>query len=366
MVSKKKRRSENGGNGSEKENDEEEEARVAEYEQSREQRIKENLQRMHKLGILELSRNLKPPPKPKIVRPQKRSSPVVAGSPRRSSRLKSMPSVSYSEKRAPSSKDKPLKDVKIEIKDGSRPEVYTEEHEKMLGDHKETWTLMVDGYDVEGNRIYDTYEGKSCHQCRQKTLGLRTKCCKCSFLQGQFCGDCLFMRYGENILEVNANPDWVCPACRDICNCSRCRRTKGWEPTGNIYRKTLRLGFKSVAHYLIHTRGPNGKHEDLAGETPSSSEDLRSPRDKEDEVSDDKNNCNMDEDGNDVLTEKNIKHHDPIGDQKPKGGVDLDDDDDPDYKSDTLDDVDNDDEDDSGDDDNDEDDSGNDDNDDDD
>ncbi|KAI3702467.1 hypothetical protein L6452_28205 [Arctium lappa] len=358
MVSKKKRRVENGGNGPEKENDEGE---VAEYEQSREQRIKENLQRMHKLGILELSRNLKPPPKPKTVRPYKRV-PPLPGSPRRSSRLKDLPTISYSEKRVPDSKDKPIKDVKIEIKEGSQLEVYTEEHEKMLGDHKETWTLMVDGYDDEGNRIYDTYEGKSCHQCRQKTRGLRTTCCKCNLVQGQFCGDCLFMRYGENILEVNANPDWVCPACRDICNCSRCRRIKGWEPTGNIYRKTLRLRFKSVAHYLIHTRGPHGKREDIADETPSSSKDLCSPTDKEDEVSDDdlvshqidnKDNSNMDEDSNHVLTEKNIKHRDSIRDQQPKG--DGDDDDDSDYKSDSLDD-DNDDEDDSGDDDNDDDD----------
>lgn len=44
-------------------------------------------------------------------------------------------------------------------------------------------------------------------------------------------------RYGENVIEANANPDWVCPVCRDICNCSRCRRVKGWEPTGNLYRK---------------------------------------------------------------------------------------------------------------------------------
>lgn len=44
-------------------------------------------------------------------------------------------------------------------------------------------------------------------------------------------------RYGENVEEANANPDWVCPVCRDICNCSRCRKVKGWEPTGNLYRK---------------------------------------------------------------------------------------------------------------------------------
>ena len=38
-------------------------------------------------------------------------------------------------------------------------------------------------------------------------------------------------------MEVNDNPDWICPVCRGICNCSRCRRVKGWEPTGQIYKK---------------------------------------------------------------------------------------------------------------------------------
>lgn len=59
-----------------------------------------------------------------------------------------------------------MKDVEIYIKEGSKPEVYTEEHEKVLGDSKTTWTLLVDGYDGEGERIYDQYLGKSCHQCR--------------------------------------------------------------------------------------------------------------------------------------------------------------------------------------------------------
>ncbi|PWA94244.1 zinc-finger domain of monoamine-oxidase A repressor R1 [Artemisia annua] len=289
---------------------------VAEYEQSREQRIKENLLRMQKLGIMELSRNLKPvkpKPKPKAVRPQK---PVVtsADEPRRSSRIMTIPTVSYSERPIP--KEKVKKDVKIVIKDGSIPEVYTEEHEKMLGDHKEPWIVGVDGYDDEGNRMYDAHDGKSCHQCRQKTLGLRTKCLKCKTVQGQFCGDCLFQRYGENVEEANANPDWVCPVCRDICNCSRCRRVKGWEPTGNIYRKAKYLGYKSVAHYLIHTRGPNGKQEDI--EDLPTDEEGEPMDDKDDNINDDgkqlhdKDDDNLDEDGKHVLVEKSIKPHDQM------------------------------------------------------
>lgn len=30
---------------------------------------------------------------------------------------------------------------------------------------------------------------------RQKTLGHRTHCSECNMVQGQFCGDCLYMRY---------------------------------------------------------------------------------------------------------------------------------------------------------------------------
>lgn len=87
-------------------------------------------------------------------------------------------------------------------------------------------------------------------------------------------------RYGEHVLEANQNPDWICPVCRGICNCSLCRQAKGWPPTGPLYRKVTsvtiphthiilgtieakftlptfqicKLGFKSVAHYLIQTQ----------------------------------------------------------------------------------------------------------------
>ncbi|ONK60113.1 uncharacterized protein A4U43_C08F14460 [Asparagus officinalis] len=88
----------------------------------------------------------------------------------------------------------------------------------------------------------------------QKTLGHHTHCNRCNLVQGQFCGDCLYMRYGENVLEVEKNVNWICPVCRGICNCSLCRTKKGWAPTGALYKKVLNLGYKSVAHYLIQTR----------------------------------------------------------------------------------------------------------------
>ncbi|XP_057495469.1 uncharacterized protein LOC130780499 [Actinidia eriantha] len=243
---------------------------VSGYEQFRDQRIRENMERMQKLGILDLSRKLKsesqPPKRPKRNPCEKKPS---VDPPRRSSRLGGMTRVSYADRCTPK-KEKVVKFEEIHIKEGSKPEIYTEEDEKLLGDCKTAWVLLVDGYNGDGERIYDTFYGKSCHQCRQKTLGHRTRCSTCNSVQGQFCGDCLYTRYGENILEAHENPNWICPVCRGICNCSRCRRAKGWEPTCSLYRKVTKLGFKSVAHYLIHTRRSQTKQEEEAAKNPVS------------------------------------------------------------------------------------------------
>lgn len=39
-----------------------------------------------------------------------------------------------------------VEDDGISIREGSKPEIYTEEDEKLLGDCKTGWTLYVDGY----------------------------------------------------------------------------------------------------------------------------------------------------------------------------------------------------------------------------
>ncbi|KAL2474314.1 Zinc-finger domain of monoamine-oxidase A repressor R1 [Abeliophyllum distichum] len=132
-------------------------------------------------------------------------------------------------------------------------ETYTEDDANQLGDCKIPWILFRDGYE-NGQRLYDKVNGKTCHQCRQKTLGLRTQCSRCKNSTGMLCGDCLYIRYGENIIEANENGDsWICPVCRGICNCSICRNKKGFPPIPCIYGKALKNGYKSVAHYLIKT-----------------------------------------------------------------------------------------------------------------
>ena len=67
-------------------------------------------------------------------------------------------------------KDKALGKEDILPEAGSRPEIYTEEHEKLLGNTEKTWTLFVDGYGRDGKRIYDPVRGKTCHQCRSGCL----------------------------------------------------------------------------------------------------------------------------------------------------------------------------------------------------
>ncbi|XP_059309650.1 uncharacterized protein LOC132060709 [Lycium ferocissimum] len=232
-------------------------AGAAVYEKQRAERIKENKERMQKLGIVQLSKNLKtanakaPSSKKQLT---SRQTTLSTDPPRRSFRLKDKPPVTYKERKIPKTEKISAEDLEINIAEGENHEFYTEEHEKLLGDCQNAWVLYSDGYDEDGQRIYDPDNGKSCHQCRQKTLGQHTECSNCKLVQGQFCGDCLYMRYGENVIEANANANWICPVCRGICNCSRCRREKGYAPTGAIYRKVMRLGYKSVAHYLVKTR----------------------------------------------------------------------------------------------------------------
>ncbi|CAF2146536.1 unnamed protein product [Brassica napus] len=261
------------------------------YEKCREERIKENLQRMQNLGIMDLSLKLKSETRPAKRRYTKAadSNPdlQLTVSTRRSSRLKDASPVRYFEE-AEKKKGKASKEMVLWLPEGGeRPEVYTDEHEKLLGNTERVWELFVDGYAPDGKRIYDSVKGKTCHQCRQKTLGHRTQCSKCHpSVTGQFCGDCLYMRYGEHVLETLENPDWICPGCRGICNCSLCRKRKGWLPTGNAYKKVCKLGYKSVAHYLILTKKQSETNEDdEADDTPSQASAKRSLSFKEAKVS---------------------------------------------------------------------------------
>lgn len=109
---------------------------------------------------------------------------------------------------------------------------------------------MVANYVSE--KKYDTFQGTTCHQCRQKTDDMKTICRSpdCHGVRGQFCGPCLRNRYGEDAKVALKDPDWICPPCRGICNCSFCRKKKGRCCTGILIHIAREHGFSDVCSYL--------------------------------------------------------------------------------------------------------------------
>ncbi|XP_061597878.1 cell division cycle-associated 7-like protein [Cololabis saira] len=102
------------------------------------------------------------------------------------------------------------------------------------------------------DKIWDKENGSSCHQCRQKTLDTKTVCRSgvCVGVKGQFCGPCLKNRYGEDVRTVLLDPMWSCPICRDMCNCSLCRKKEGRCATGILVGLARYNGHNNVHHYL--------------------------------------------------------------------------------------------------------------------
>ncbi|XP_062862449.1 cell division cycle-associated protein 7a [Trichomycterus rosablanca] len=101
-------------------------------------------------------------------------------------------------------------------------------------------------------KIYNRATGSTCHQCRQKTIDTKTNCRnpECVGVRGQFCGPCLRNRYGEEVCDALLNPDWQCPPCRGICNCSFCRARDGRCATGVLVYLAKYHGYDNVHAYL--------------------------------------------------------------------------------------------------------------------
>ncbi|XP_078439599.1 uncharacterized protein LOC144709826 isoform X2 [Wolffia australiana] len=109
------------------------------------------------------------------------------------------------------------------------------------------------GIRVVGGRIYDSEHGKTCHQCRQKTMDFYARCCNSTMKKPcpvLFCLKCLLNRYGENAEEAAARGDWICPKCRGICNCSVCMKKRGQQPTGILVHTAKAIGCSSVSEML--------------------------------------------------------------------------------------------------------------------
>ncbi|KAJ7523981.1 hypothetical protein O6H91_18G071400 [Diphasiastrum complanatum] len=109
------------------------------------------------------------------------------------------------------------------------------------------------GVRIIGGRVYDSENGQTCHQCRQKTIEFMAPCKNTSgdkVCTQKFCPKCLLNRYGENVEEAFELVDWFCPRCRGICNCSICMKKKGCTPTGILTHTAKATGFGSVADFL--------------------------------------------------------------------------------------------------------------------
>ncbi|XP_075685592.1 cell division cycle-associated protein 7 [Rhinoderma darwinii] len=101
-------------------------------------------------------------------------------------------------------------------------------------------------------KVYNKATGTTCHQCRQKTIDTKTNCRnhECMGVRGQFCGPCLKNRYGEDVKIALLDPEWKCPPCRGICNCSFCRQRKGRCATGVLVYLAKYHGYDNVHAYL--------------------------------------------------------------------------------------------------------------------
>ncbi|XP_044159481.1 cell division cycle-associated protein 7 isoform X1 [Bufo gargarizans] len=101
-------------------------------------------------------------------------------------------------------------------------------------------------------KVYNRVTGSTCHQCRQKTVDTKTNCRHpdCNGVRGQFCGPCLKNRYGEDVKTALLDPEWKCPPCRGICNCSFCRQRNGRCATGVLVYLAKYHGYDNVHAYL--------------------------------------------------------------------------------------------------------------------
>ncbi|KAL3343467.1 hypothetical protein AABB24_027148 [Solanum stoloniferum] len=118
--------------------------------------------------------------------------------------------------------------------------------------------------------------GVCCHSCMEKKfcgeedckrcgdldmdqpcLGM-TDCSACHSSNGLLCRECLKNRYGEELEEVRANKEWICPHCAEekginpywFCNRLLCLKKRNIALTVNTF-KARKMGYKSVAHMLM-------------------------------------------------------------------------------------------------------------------
>ena len=139
-----------------------------------------------------------------------------------------------------------------ETKRVSHPKMWIlDPNTNILDPNQVTEEMLANVCDKVKDKVYGK-NGTSCHQCRQKTLDVKTVCRsgRCVGGRGMFCGVCLSNRYGQDARAALKDPNWMCPPCLDVCNCSICRNRMGKGATGPITWLAQRSGFSNVMDYL--------------------------------------------------------------------------------------------------------------------
>ncbi|KAK5883765.1 hypothetical protein CesoFtcFv8_020061 [Champsocephalus esox] len=241
--------------------------------QKRNKNIQENKAMLAKLfADLSTMADLTPPTTPhkkkhapEKATPRKRKFETEMGSERRNPSRKARPRENF----AVEEKSEPLTSRSPRTIDPRRLMEVDEEHVGEKKKRRRSQSSRKSQYDVRSveeitkedldniayrskDKIWDKENGSSCHQCRQKTLDTKTVCRSgfCVGAKGQFCGPCLKNRYGEDVCDVLLDPTWSCPICRDMCNCSLCRKKDGRCATGILVGLARYNGHDNVHKYL--------------------------------------------------------------------------------------------------------------------
>ncbi|KAM9340267.1 cell division cycle-associated 7-like protein [Symphorus nematophorus] len=260
-------------NENEKEAEDDKEDVLSQSLRKRDKNIKENKAMLAKLfADLSTMADLTPPTTPQKKKrmsekaaPRKRKFEPEVGSERRNPSRKARPPENF----AVEEKSEPLTHRSPRTVDIRRLVEVDEDHVGEGRKKRRSQSSRRSQYDVRSveeitkedldniayrskDKIWDKENGSSCHQCRQKTLDTKTVCRSgfCVGAKGQFCGPCLKNRYGEDVRAVLLDPNWSCPICRGMCNCSLCRKKEGRCATGILVGLARYNGHDNVHEYL--------------------------------------------------------------------------------------------------------------------
>ncbi|KAJ3310051.1 hypothetical protein HDU76_003459 [Blyttiomyces sp. JEL0837] len=168
-----------------------------------------------------------PPSKPKVKResapkPEKRDLPRRA-SKRIAGEKVELKSLRYSN-RLVDNEDRHIQYCELSGSEGSNDDRESRDESDESEEQKRKGKV---GVVTRGGRVYDSVNGTSCHQCRQKTLDPKVRCTnmlvvrhsdgteekfQCPLMLDELCLD---GRYGENLEEAKAKGDWICPNVSD-------------------------------------------------------------------------------------------------------------------------------------------------------